>query len=369
MRILFITSSLQPGLDGVGDYTRRLAEELVRQGHAAALLSLHDRHFGTRDSQVDHNNEATQIRILRLSSTLAWSERLTKAKVFIKALKPTHLSLQYVPYGFHAKGLPWRLPYRLKRLSKNHPWHIMFHELWVGLGQKAPLRHQMIGVMQKKIVKRLLGTLEPVLVHTHATPYFEKLQELSRSRVQKLPLFSNISPKGNVTECGKNSELRFAFLGTVHGEWEVDQVSSTLLRFSEPSGEKPVVHAIGNGGNHGPETWAFLRRRGIDVKEHGMLEAAAVSQVLQSCTAGLSASCPDLIEKSSSASAMFEHGLPVLITRPPICGNRYLPKVEENCPLAYFGERLKRVERVPSKKPAKDCLSEIANQFLNDISG
>ena len=43
MKLLFLCSSLEPGRDGVGDYTRRLAGECLRQGHEVRLLSLNDK--------------------------------------------------------------------------------------------------------------------------------------------------------------------------------------------------------------------------------------------------------------------------------------------------------------------------------------
>ncbi len=40
MRLAFVTGRLEPGSDGVGDYTRTLAVECARRGHAVCLLSL-----------------------------------------------------------------------------------------------------------------------------------------------------------------------------------------------------------------------------------------------------------------------------------------------------------------------------------------
>ena len=43
MKVVFVTSCLEPGRDGVGDYTRSLAEESTKLGHRAGLLALQDR--------------------------------------------------------------------------------------------------------------------------------------------------------------------------------------------------------------------------------------------------------------------------------------------------------------------------------------
>ncbi len=42
MRIAFVTSGLEPGRDGVGDYTSGLAEECARRGHTVTQIALND---------------------------------------------------------------------------------------------------------------------------------------------------------------------------------------------------------------------------------------------------------------------------------------------------------------------------------------
>jgi hypothetical protein len=40
MRIVFLCFSLEPGRDGVGDYTRALAGELIRPGHEVCAVAM-----------------------------------------------------------------------------------------------------------------------------------------------------------------------------------------------------------------------------------------------------------------------------------------------------------------------------------------
>ena len=44
MKIVFLCGSLEPGRDGVGDYTRMLAAEIIRKGHNAAIVALADKY-------------------------------------------------------------------------------------------------------------------------------------------------------------------------------------------------------------------------------------------------------------------------------------------------------------------------------------
>src|ERR1700679_2438430 len=105
MRIAFICSSLEPGRDGVGDYTRRLAGELIRQKHPSVIIGLND----TKISEImsgSQEMEGTPIPVLRLPSMLPWKERETIARKWLNDFDPDWVSLQYVCFGFHIKGLP-----------------------------------------------------------------------------------------------------------------------------------------------------------------------------------------------------------------------------------------------------------------------
>mgnify|MGYP003474349261 CR=1 FL=1 len=44
MKILFICGSLEPGKDGVGDYTRRFCGELLKMNYEVQILSINDLH-------------------------------------------------------------------------------------------------------------------------------------------------------------------------------------------------------------------------------------------------------------------------------------------------------------------------------------
>jgi hypothetical protein len=74
-----------------------------------------------------------------------------------------------------------------------------------------------------------------------------------------------------------------------------------------------------------------------------------------------------LIEKSGAASAMFEHGLPVLASRPPVFGDAMAERVGKAVPLLIQGADLPRFASFVKVPPDRGCLARVANQFLNDI--
>ncbi|MFM8365255.1 MAG: hypothetical protein ACKOAS_08920, partial [Verrucomicrobiota bacterium] len=98
MRIAFVCAGAEPGGDGVGDYTRRLAGELQRRGLDAAILALNDRALGYGLQRGDNE--------LRLSRVTPWSLRMREAREFLEEFRPDFLSLQFVGYGFDPRGLP-----------------------------------------------------------------------------------------------------------------------------------------------------------------------------------------------------------------------------------------------------------------------
>src|SRR5690606_39818307 len=77
MNIAFICGSLEPGKDGVGDYTRRLAGELLRNGHNATIIAINDRYI-TQCWNGEQKDVEVNVRVLRLPSQHNWSSRLNK---------------------------------------------------------------------------------------------------------------------------------------------------------------------------------------------------------------------------------------------------------------------------------------------------
>ena len=190
MRIAFITSSLQPGLDGVGDYTRRLAGELIRQGHPSIAVSLNDSYISDTVLELQ-KIEGTTVSVLRLSGGASWGKRMIEARNRLDAFQPDWTSLQFVPFGFHRKGLCFGVGKRLAAMNTKGSWHIMFHELWLGLGEKSSLRHRVLGGLQRLIILDLMRRLRPRLVHTQAEPY-QKVLNREKIKASTLRLFGGI---------------------------------------------------------------------------------------------------------------------------------------------------------------------------------
>src|SRR4030095_903714 len=105
MKIAFLCGSLEPGCDGVGDYVRRLASEIILQGHTPILVAINDLHIISEYNGFQSIANA-DIAVCRIPSCLSIKERFKLAKKRINAFAPDWLSIQFVPYAFHSKGLP-----------------------------------------------------------------------------------------------------------------------------------------------------------------------------------------------------------------------------------------------------------------------
>ena len=377
LRLLFFCSSLAPDRDGVGDYTRTLAGQCVRLGHECRLIALNDRFLqvGAETYENQLVGDGT-LPCMRLPSLLEWSVRMKSVERWARDFLPDLCSLQYVPYGYHPKGLPWKLPLRLGAIFKSSVrWHIMFHEICVGLGPGAPIKHRVVGAIQKRIAAGLLKSLRPVCVHTHAEPYLDFLRTLGAD-AKPLRLFSNIpiprdcdgTPE-NENVLGSAHCLNIAFFGTVHSDWNLLSVIELVKRIGLSQNRVPQIIAIGKGGGHAATTWGVFRKSGIEIEETGICNQSDVSHHLLRCSYGLSGYPPDLIQKSSAAAAMFEHGLPVLIPRPTLWGNRYKDTIREDCPLALFGNSLIEDACIVRNASVKNNLSSnVIRKFLSDIA-
>ena len=99
MRILFFCGSLEPGRDGVGDYTRRLAGEIKRQGHDATIVAINDNYVKYKFAGIQIS-EGMELLVLRVPAIWTLKKRSEDIKSWINEINPEWLSLQFVPFQF-----------------------------------------------------------------------------------------------------------------------------------------------------------------------------------------------------------------------------------------------------------------------------
>ncbi len=328
IKILFICSCLEPGEDGVGDYTRKLAGALINHGHEAVIAAINDRRMQDeviwKGQQYDDN---TCVEVLRLPSSLPWRLRLDEARKFTDEFNPEWISFQYVPFGFQIKGLPVNIGKKLKSISTHQRWHIMFHELSVNKDES--FKFKAWAFLQVNIIKSLLRTLKPALVTTNTEIYRIRLQQM-HCPATLLPLFSNITPLAGLRKphpfnsglglgirvfTGNRSDYIVSVL--LFGDFSVKtwDLCSLLDKFSATYRNKRIlISSIGRMAS-GAEYWKALGSKypHIIFLTLGIQDADFISYWLSRYTDfGILATLPELAAKSGTFMAFKEHGIPVV---------------------------------------------------------
>jgi hypothetical protein len=321
MNILFICGSAEVGQSGVGDYTRTLAHEGVKRSHKPTILAIKDSHVSQPTESIDGS-----IRILQLPTP----EDLTPDYVAKNLGTFDLISLQIVTFSFHPKGLPYTLLGKLKASFGHTPWQFMFHELWLGLSNQSSLKLRLWGYLQKRILLSWVRKLEPVIVHTQCQPYRWSLERLG-VETKLLPLFGNITIEpgdgwgliqGKATEPSGALESRenwflAGIFGSIHPEWVQAFDAAALHKFCKQTGRRLALVLLGS--NHlSPSDEKSLEEKMApygSIWRLGRLSSEDVSKILGELDLGLPATPPALIEKSGTAVAMQEHGLPLLLYR------------------------------------------------------
>lgn len=321
MKILFLCGSLEPGRDGVGDYTRVLASEMIRTGHDARAISLNDTYVdGELECAQPYEN--VELPVLRLSGDLPASRRFAQARKWINQFNPDWISLQFVIFSFHPKGLPIGLNQFLTKLGKGRRWHIMFHELWVGMPVGASPKHILWGRMQQKIISSMIFKLKPELIHTQSSLYHAQLNKLGYN-VNYLPLFSNIpvvdsfAENGNKKINGSKRAISMVVFGTIHPSALIEELLDEVISYQKQKQTEITLIIIGRSG---PEQGRWISAwisAGFKVKVLGEQSADIISYVLSNASVGISTSALAMIDKSGTVAAMLKHGLPVLCVAKP----------------------------------------------------
>jgi hypothetical protein len=318
MKIIFLCGSLEPGRDGVGDYTRRLAGELIRQGQHVAAVALND-HYLVEEFTGMQPADDINLPVIRIPAAWPKNRRFDRAKNWIKKFNPEWLSLQFVPFAFHPKGLPFNINKQLLKLSEGICWHIMFHELWVGMNKESGMKMLIWGHLQKQLIKALVLNLKPRIINTQTKLYQVHLLQMG-FEAEYLPLFSNIPPsekgKKNGLPISTSNDLhkpiRLVLFGSIHPGAPVDQFAKEASQFAKVKNVQVILIFLGRCGQEQYRWEEAWKVESLLVEVLGEQPPAVISDVLNNSTMGISTTPLILVDKSGTVAAMREHGLPVL---------------------------------------------------------
>ena len=303
MKILFLCGSADIGKDGVGDYTRRLCGELIRVGHHAQIVSLYDKKVNTFTNQNQEVEEA-KVAVYRIPLKISNRQRFIWSQEIINDFQPDWISLQFVPYSFNPKGLPFWLPSFLKHLRGNHKWHIMFHELWLGLDIESSFKHKCIGKIQQLIIKTMIHNTQPYYISTQNKLYQFFLQAHNID-ADILPICGNIPVTTIKNE--SNEFTQFVLFGTIHPGAPFKDFVEDLVAHSHRF-KKPIKFIfIGKNGSNLTAFTTILENYNICYEVLGIQSEIIISQVLINSDFGISTTPYFQTEKSGVYAAYREH--------------------------------------------------------------
>lgn len=311
MKVIFICGSLEPGHDGVGDYTRRLACEFIRQGNQAELIAMNDQ-FIQKDIEGYQQDEGIGVRVLRISGSSEETIKFKTIENWLKNYQPDWISLQFVPFSFHPKGLPFRLAKFLLSFGKDIRWHIMFHELWIGMHKGAGKKELFWGFFQRIAIKSLLDKIKPKMISTQSGLYKTQLMRLGYES-ELLPLFSNIPVMKTDLIQNQKDKLVFILFGGIHDtgaplEQFAKEVKAWSVKTKKPVSLK-IIGRTGKEQNIWKKVW---EEKGMEIEIIGEKPSKEISEHLQMADYGITTTVFEKVDKSGSVAAMIEHGLNVI---------------------------------------------------------
>lgn len=313
MKIIFLCGSAEPGKDGVGDYTRRFCGELIRTGHQAQIVSLCDKQVNSFISQTQII-EDTPVLVSRIPITTLYKQRLVWTQTILKEEAPDWISLQFVPYSFHAKGLPFWLPGFLKEVKGKHKWQIMFHELWIGIEKSSSFKNRLVGLVQKQLLRKINKSIAPDQVATQAKIYQYYLSKIN-IKADYLPLFGNVSVTGTKKE---NLDLLvFVVFATIHDKAPFEDFIIDLKKEMQGNEEGIKFIFIGRNGDLLTSWTMILDQYDIGYDLLGASSEEKISEILMNGDYGISSTPYKISDKSGVLAAMREHQLPIINVAKP----------------------------------------------------
>lgn len=334
-RVAILTGCVAPGRDGVGDHSRRLAEELVRVGHDVLLVGL----TGNEPSDV----VAGLLRIRAFPFALDGTPGAREVRALLEDFGPDLVSVQFVPWSHGPRGTGRRLE-RLLRTIEAPRWQIMLHELWL---HDTPVRRQrLLGLVQRRSIRQLLRARPWDVVHTSIEHYRQLLAGVGvEARI--LPLFGNIPvPDGAEPHPDPVGLLHF---GTPPSPERWPAIADEIAQVAP---DLPI-RLVGGDEHARAALGAALRAAGLTVDDLGRLDDRELAGELARARVGLVRITRRYAGKSGVLAAMLEHGLPVwapgLVPPDP-------PRVHDRLAAALGAPR----------QPARSTVPDVARRLLVD---
>lgn len=375
MKIIFICGCLENGKDGVGDYTRRLAGAMLQFKHEIKIIAIKDSYVKSVKTEIIQFDSG-ELQCIRYPESFALKQSSKEIQTVVNAFNPDFISIQFVIFGLHPKGLPFDLAEGFKTFCKNRLVHIMFHEMWLGMEKNPPLKFAIWGYLQKYIITNFIKSVKPVSIHTNSDWYLSQFKLLGYP-ISILPLFSNIPLNTKVDVSNKvlpsierkNSEIKFVLFGHISLGSPVESFVTELSSIAKENDWRISLTMAGNN-NSELERWSKAwKSQSFDVRVLGILPTDILSEVLLHSDIGITTTPLPLLTKSGSFMAMIDHRLPII----NISDSKELEKekITFNAPQGLYAYKLGNLKSILSgiQLPIhENRLQNVASKLNNELS-
>jgi hypothetical protein len=201
----------------------------------------------------------------------------------------------------------------LARKLQNKRVHLNFHEIWVGAYPRANWMERGIGWLQKNFILYFIKKCKPAWITSSNAAALDRLK-VAGIPARFLYLFGNIPYSKTFKVSPDTDMMKVSFFGTLYDDFPYHKLGDFLSILSKISGKKLEIILIGRqredaGSDH---LYSMCKKNEFVIERTGELSTNLISGKLQECSLGVSTTPYDVIGKSGSTAAMFEHGLPVL---------------------------------------------------------
>ena len=356
MKLVVIANSLESGKSGVADFALTISSQVRKRGVDVTHVAF------------SPSSSTGESHILEL----------------IEHIQPDWVSLHFVPYAYAKRGLVGRHTLPWSKLRGRTGTHIFFHEIWIGVHVGASWRHRMMGSLQRRGIKQAMQLYRPDIVHCTNSLYSALLHDVGIAN-HIMPLFGAIPSTGSIID--PYAALAHSFLpkakrcdwivatlfGAIHNSAKLLDGLQWLHRKSRGIGKRLMVVSIGYSP-HAPYIFKSLSSSFPAPSKpffhvQGKISSSSLSSWISSSDCGLSTTPYNIIEKSSSAVAFAEHGIPVIVVDAgaPVRGID-IAQVDLAPDFWLLGDqRLEAFSLLPPRRPPKSRMDSVVNQFLSDL--
>ncbi len=364
MRILFVCGSMEPGRDGVGDYTRRLATELIGRGHEVRILAFYDKFVSEKSVEIQHDADV-EIKVLRLPSKSKQAIRKRMAKEIFQDFNPDWLSLQYVPYAFSSQGIPVGFGEVLKSMSNNANWHFMLHESY--LTGTLSIKNWLVRLGQIKAIKSLVKVIQPAIIHTSILDYKTLLANIG-IQTNVLGLFGNLPIVAKKISV-ENKVQTAVYFGAGPKQENFEIFSKGFNDFFKNAEANISLIFCGNSGALGQRFIDYLKKNveagRLTIQELGKMESNDLSLLFSKMDFAIARVKPQLLGKSGAAISMLEHGLPLWV---PLASNQRVIQEYSDFRTNQCFYDLSALVASKTEFQVQSRLPQITNLFLSSLT-